>query len=191
MAARNEFVYDEDDYVPPGYVPPKPANDRKNLLVAVVIVGFILGAIGVVFVLRGKERTRFARAQRAAAMQKGTTELRMGPANDSFPLQSSRNWNRIVGSWSRTVNDDENTYPVRFDIEPDGNAIVTYRDDTVREVRMNILQEGQNSIQMEALPRVSDLENAGERFGRFHFTFRMDGTSQLDARMGGPVFVKH
>jgi hypothetical protein len=190
MASRNDLVYDEDDYVPPGYVPPKPSS-RTKPLVAVVIVGLVIGALAVAFLMRSRERTRFARLERSRAEQ-AAAAARMatrppGAGEEVGSRRRSVNWEKIVGSWSRVAGpDDEVHYPIRFDFR-EGPSTITLGNNRILEVNVYVRREDHESIVLEAQPRVIA---EGRDVSFFHFKFNSDDSIVLNDSMGGLVYTR-
>lgn len=137
MAGRNQLVYDEDDYLPPGYVPPKAGAGRTKLYVAVIIGCLIVGAFVVVSLTRSRDRARYARMEMNRAQQmafEGTrisTGRSMGGANNNEPgSDTTRLWEELVGIWSRTPQPEmASTYPHRIHFRRNvRDAIITRFD---------------------------------------------------------------
>ncbi len=158
MAGRNELVYDEDDYVPPGYVPPKPARGSKPLI-AVVIVGLILGAFVVVFLMRNRERARFARMEMIRAQQNAGKAFEgrrsIGGAIDERETESGHLLSPLVGVWSRPPEPERmNAYPHRLEFRPDLSGTITQLDpftgqDNQRDVGIRLRSEPDDSLTMQ------------------------------------------
>jgi hypothetical protein len=189
MASRNEIVYDEDDYVPPGYVPPKPSGGRTKPLFAVIIVGLVIGAIAVAFLMRSRDRTRFARIERARAQQAAIASTRLasspGPGEAVGSRQFSNHWKKIVGSWSRVAGpNDDMHYPIRFDIR-EGPSTITFADNRILEARIVVLREDDVSIVLEAQPRV-----VSDPQGVYTFKFRGKDSIVLDDTKDGLVYTR-
>jgi hypothetical protein len=197
MASRNDLVYDEDDYVPPGYVPKKPGNKGSKPLFAVIIVGLAIGAIAVMFLMRSRERTRFARFEQARAKQVAIASTRLAgslaPGEEVGNRLYSDNWKRIVGSWSLVEGPNRKTklYPIHF-VFSEGPSRIVLNDNSTLEVRFPVRHEGPEMIVVEAQPR-SLVEGADETYSKrlYHFSFGPDDSITLnDATMGRLVYSK-
>jgi len=187
MAGRDDLVYDEDDYVPPGYVPPKRAGGRTRSLVALAVLGVIVGAFVVLFLLRSRERARYAERARSAqnaafaANRIGAERAPIGPA--PTPMG---NWERMVGLWSRMPRPEERGQPIRFEIRWDQTATVTSLDEegqrVSRDWRIVGYEERGDDITLEMRDLVGNPEK------RLRFTFREDGSILLYDGMRGLEF---
>jgi hypothetical protein len=198
MASRNDLVYDEDDYVPSGYAPPKPGTGRNRAVAIAVIVALALAVLVVVYVMRSRVRMRDAEIMHVRAEQDALIEARRTgvarPTRDSLAqgLQSSASWKRLQGTWSRTPGPDEATgYPIRFEFYAGHSATVTHADNRSLDVSIAIRRESAEMIEFDALPvgRHLPLE-AGLYHGLYRFTFQADGSILLDDMAGGLVFTR-
>ena len=152
MAGRDDLVYDEDDYVPPGYVPPKRAGNRTKHFVVVAIVGVLVGAVLLMYVMRSRERTRFVQIESDRAGRTRSSPRTRWP-EVAQPIRTE-NWSRIIGVWSRVPDPErEISYPIRFEFRPDETAVVTRPDHegmtTTREWQARVLLETSGSITLE------------------------------------------
>jgi hypothetical protein len=198
MAARNEFAYDEDDYVPSGCTPQKPGTGRNRAVAIAAIVALTLAVLVVVYVMRSRVRMRDAEIMQVRAEQDAMIEARRAgvarPARDSVAedVLLSAGWTRLQGTWSRTPRPDEAIgYPIRFEFHAGRSATVTHADNQSIEVSIRICRESAEMIELDAQsvghnPRLE----AGLYHGEYRFTFQADDSILLDDRAGGLVFTR-
>jgi hypothetical protein len=200
MAADcNDLRYDEDDYVPPGYVPRKSGSGRGKVLVAVVIVGLVIGAFAVSHVMRSRVRARDEEIMRVHAAQNALIESRqsglvrsISPAGGEFEAQPGLVWGRLLGTWSRMPDPDEvGRYPIRFEFRSGRPTVVTHADNRSIEVTILIRRQSVETIELEARPLVPD-PGPGHEFyhGNYQFTFESNDTILLDDMMSGLAFTR-
>jgi hypothetical protein len=195
MASRDDLVYDEDDYVPPGYAPRKPSGGRTKSFVVLAVVGVVIGAAVLLLLMRSRERAQFARAQAARSSQNAVmtanrlaTASRASAAADGENAAPEGNWQRLIGTWSRMPAAREPGYPHRLDIRPDRTATITGFDTNGKEVDHEVslwiqAEEGE-TITLEARPVMM-----GTFLGAFYkVTFGPDGTLVLHGMREGIYF---
>jgi len=199
MASRNELAYDEDDYVPPGYVSPRPAAGRSKSLVAVVVVGLILGSFVVLFLMRNRDRARFARmemmrAEQAAAGKANRFEARpmiLG-AIEEEENETSLLLKPLVGVWARTPEPDRVTAnPHRFHFRTDQTGTVTRldpatRQETKHEVSIRIRSEPDDSLTMQT----KYIEKRASAVQVYRFRLKSDDTLVLHDNFDEFVFTR-
>jgi hypothetical protein len=189
MAARDGLVYDEDDYLPPGYVPPKRPGGRTRSLVALTVLGVIVGTFVVVFMLRTRERARFARGEWARSAQNATlASNRLGAERMGGIGGPPGNWDRIVGVWSRTPEPEERDRPIRFEIRKGRTAAVTYIDENgetvAREWEIDEIDDFGEGITLGMQGPM------GSILQRYRFLFVPDGSILLEDQQTGDLQFK-
>jgi hypothetical protein len=201
MASRNDLVYDEDDYVPPGYLRPKPVGGRRRVLLAVVVVGLVVGAFVVSQLMRSRVRARDEEIMRAHVEQTAMIEARrsgltrsLGKAGEEVGVQTSMGWSKLLGTWSRMPEPDEvSHYPIRFEFRSGRPSVVTQADNRSIEVTIRVCRESVETIELDALPLVQDpfhRPRQGFYHGVYRFTFKSNGSILLDDMMGGLEFTR-
>lgn len=197
MAGRNELAYDEDDYVPPGYVPPKPAGGRSKSLVALVIVGLIVGAFVVLFLMRNRDRARFARmemmrAQQAAAGKANRFEARptIRGAIDEEETETSHLVSRLVGVWARNPEPERVTsYPYRLQFHTDQSGTITEFDPATGKVReLDVGIRIRSELDGTLIMRLTYIENGATRVSDYPFRMTPDDTLVMHDETGSLVF---
>lgn len=201
MAGRNQLVYDEDDYLPPGYVPPRPAAGRSRLYVAVIVVGLILGAFVVIFLTRSRDRARYARMEMNRAQQMAveggsrfSTGRSMGGAVDDEPgTDTNLLWNHLFGTWSRTPQPESaSTYPLRFQFRRNiGDATMTRFDpangrEIDEKVVITLRSQPDNTYKME----VKFIEDGVVVTRPYRIRVSQDHTFVMHDETGGLVFAR-
>jgi hypothetical protein len=188
MSVRDGLVYDEDDYVPPGYAPPKRGGGRTRSLVALAVVGVIVGTFVVLFLLRSRERARFVQVERARSAQNAALGANRAGAERTMGAMPGPpgNWDRMIGVWSRIPEPGERGRPIRFEIRKDRTAAMRYIDDSgelaTREWGDVIIEEDRDGITLGMQGGPGD---SGRKDYRFRFL--LDGSILLEDREMGDL----
>jgi hypothetical protein len=200
MAGRNQLIYDEDDYLPPGYVPPKPGAGRTKLYVVVIIGCLILGAFVVISLTRSRDRARYARMEMSRAQQLGVEGSRFstrrsmgGVADDERGADTTHLWDRLVGTWSRTPHPERaSTYPHRLHFRRNRNgATITKFDpvdgqETEKEASIVLRLNPDDTYSMD----MKYIENGVVASQDYRFKILPDGTLVIHDETGGLVFTR-
>jgi hypothetical protein len=200
MAGRNQLVYDEDDYLPPGYVPPRPAAGRTKLFVGVIIGCLILGAFVVIALTRSRDRARYARMEMNRAQQMAvdgsrfSTRRSMGGAVAEEPgIDTNLLWNHLFGTWSRTPQPGiASTYPHRLHFRRNlGDATITRFDpnngrEIEKEASITLRAQPDNTYSMD----VKFIENGVVVTHTYPFRMTPEQTLVMHDETGGLVFTR-
>lgn len=193
----------DDDFDDEDYLPPQRAGESagrrapKSVYIVVAAVGLALGAVVVLFLMRGQRAAEQARAvtreneQRVMAAQaREAVVLPKRPiltkAAEAAPRGNpGANWKKAVGAWRRTDGEDEDDCPTEIEFRDDFSARVT----RVRPTQ-TIIHETLVEVRDDADDRLSLVLHHEKGESHYSFRTRPDGTLVFDHRKGGFTFVR-
>jgi hypothetical protein len=198
MPRRDDDNFDDDDYLPPERAGESTGRrTSRGVFIVVAAIGLALGAVAVLFLMRGQRAAEHARAiardneQRVIAAQKGEPVVLprrpiLTKAAETAPRGNpGTNWKAVVGTWRRTDGEDEDDCPTEIEFRDDFSARVT----RVRPTQ-TIIHETLVEVRDDADDRLSLVLHHEK--GESHYTFhtRPEGTLLFDHRKGGYTFVR-